>query len=105
MRPLALFLILTVSLSAAGCSSVERARPRPQASSTVRDIDGMQTESIMRGTVGAETMVVGWNDVNSPAYQPIQAQGYGLVVGLDGTGSRDVPPDVRAHMQQKKRHK
>lgn len=31
-------------------------------------------------------------------YEPVVVHGYGLVVGLDGTGSSDIPPDVRAHM-------
>jgi len=30
----------------------------------------------------------------------VVVRGYGVVVGLDGTGSRDLPPDVRAHMIQ-----
>ena len=30
----------------------------------------------------------------------LQLVGYGLVVGLNGTGSRDIPPAVRAHMVQ-----
>jgi hypothetical protein len=54
----------------------------------------------MRGTVGADTVVLGWDDSTSPTYRPVRIRGYGLVVGLDGTGARDVPADVRAHMLQ-----
>jgi len=92
--------MLLTGLILSGCSSVERARPRPKASSTIRDLDGMQSTSIMRGTVGAETVVLGWDDSASATYRPVHVRGYGLVVGLDGTGARDVPPAVRAHMLQ-----
>ncbi len=60
----------------------------------------METTSIMRGTVGAETVILGWDDSTSPTYRPVRIRGYGLVVGLEGTGSRDAPPNVRAHMLQ-----
>lgn len=83
-----------------GCSQVERARPRPKASSSIRELADVQVSGILRGTVGAETVILGWDDSSSPTYQPVKIRGYGLVVGLDGTGSRDVPPDVRAHMMQ-----
>ena len=46
----------------------------------------------MRGTVASETILDG--------YRPVVVRGYGVVVGLNGTGSRDLPPDVRAHMIQ-----
>lgn len=94
------FALLAGLLMVAGCSHIERARPKPKASSSVTALDGLQTPSILRGTVGAETMIQGWNETTSPDYQPIIVRGYGFVVGLDGTGSRDVPPDVRAHMIQ-----
>jgi hypothetical protein len=83
-----------------GCSQVERARPRPKASSSIKELEGLQTASILRGTVGAETVLIGWDDSTSATYKPIKIRGYGLVVGLDGTGARDVPPDVRTHMIQ-----
>ena len=43
---------------------------------------------------------MGWDDRTSPDHIPTVVRGYGLVVGLNGTGSRDIPPDVRAHMMQ-----
>ena len=88
------------ALLAGGCSAVERARPRPKASSSIKELDGLQTSGIMRGTVGADTVILGWDDSTSPMYRPVRIRGYGLVVGLDGTGARDTPPDVRAHMLQ-----
>ena len=93
-------LLLAFALGVAGvsCSSIERARPRPKASSTVTKIDDTSTLNIMRGTVGAETIMIGYSDSNSPAHEPIVVRGYGLVVDLNGTGSSDIPPAVRAHM-------
>ena len=52
----------------------------------------------MRGTVGAESIMLGYSDSSSPAHKPIVVRGYGLVVDLNGTGSSDIPPAVRAHM-------
>ena len=93
-------MLLTLAIGALGlsCSSIERARPRPKAGSTVTKIDDTSTLNVMRGTVGAETIMIGYSDANSPAHEPIVVRGYGLVVDLNGTGSSDIPPAVRAHM-------
>ncbi|MCH2147896.1 MAG: flagellar basal body P-ring protein FlgI [Phycisphaerales bacterium] len=93
-------LLVAIALGVTGisCSSIESARPRPRASSTVSKIDDTGTLNIMRGTVGAESIMLGYSDANSPAHKPIVVRGYGLVVDLDGTGSSDIPPAVRAHM-------
>lgn len=93
-------LITLCGLLLAGCSPIERARPRPKAGSSIKDLEDSQTASIMRGTVGAETVILGWDASTSPTYKPIKVRGYGLVVGLDGTGAADVPADVRTHMLQ-----
>ena len=93
-------ILLLLGLSVLGCSHIEKARPRPKASSSIKELENVQAASILRGTVGAETVILGWDDSSSPTYRPIKIRGYGLVVGLDGTGARDVPPDVRAHMLQ-----
>ena len=53
---------------------------------------------IMRGTIASETAVVGYESPGTAGYRPIIARGYGLVVGLNGTGSRDIPPQLRAFM-------
>lgn len=91
---LAVALLLGTTLS---CSSIERARPRPKASS-VTQIDVGTTQNVMRGTVGAESVLLGYSKVNTPGHEPIVVRGYGLVVDLDGTGSSDIPPAIRAHM-------
>jgi hypothetical protein len=44
----------------------------------------------MRGTIAAEAILDG--------FEPVVVRGYGLVVGLNGTGNRDTPAPVRAHM-------
>lgn len=53
---------------------------------------------MLRGTVKQHVALMGYAEQFTEEYQPLIAAGYGLVVGLEGTGSRDVPPQVRAHM-------
>lgn len=93
MRQLSVFpaiaILLGGLLSIGGCENVEKASPRPESSRAARSFD-MNVPQIMRGTVASEAVLAG--------YQPVVVRGYGLVVGLDGTGSRDIPPAVRAHM-------
>ena len=50
----------------------------------------IEVPTILKGTIASEAFLDG--------YEPVVVHGYGLVVGLDGTGSSDVPPNVRAHM-------
>lgn len=88
--PRALLLgMLGFALLLAGCSGVEKAKPRPESARVDRSID-LDVPQIMRGTVASEAILLG--------YEPVVVRGYGLVVGLNGTGSRDIPPSVRAHM-------
>ncbi len=72
-----------------GCSSIEKAPPQPQSARVDRSF-ALNVPRIMRGTIASETVLLG--------YQPVIVRGYGLVVGLNGTGSRDIPPQVRSHM-------
>ncbi len=72
-----------------GCSQIERTQPGPQPTRIDRSLR-LNVPQIMRGTVASETVLLG--------YEPVAVHGYGLVVGLKGTGASDVPPDVRAHM-------
>jgi hypothetical protein len=88
-------------MTVASCSSIERAAPRPRSGDSTTRIDPSSgPAAITRGTVGAECAVLGWNDRSSASHVPTVARGYGLVIGLQGTGSGDIPPDVRAHMLQ-----
>lgn len=81
--------IVIVATLLAGCSGIERAEPRPDTTAAPGTLE-LSVPPIMRGTVASESIVLG--------YQPVVVRGYGLVVGLDGTGSRDIPPDLRSHM-------
>ena len=53
---------------------------------------------MLRGTIKQHVGLMGYADTYSQSYEPVIAAGYGLVVGLDGTGSSEIPPQVRAHM-------
>ncbi|MHC4419857.1 MAG: flagellar basal body P-ring protein FlgI [Planctomycetota bacterium] len=82
-------LSLLAATAIGGCSMVERTKPPPRQARA--ELAGkIDVPTIMRGSVAAEAIVEG--------FQPVVVHGYGVVVGLDGTGSSDVPPDVRAHM-------
>jgi hypothetical protein len=74
-----------------GCEVVEKLPERPKQdrapTNFVLDVD-----PIMRGTVASECVVSGLN--------PVVVRGYGLVVGLKGTGGRLIPAEVRATMIQ-----
>ena len=74
-----------------GCEVVEKVPERPKQdrapTNFVLDVD-----PIMRGTVASECVVSGLN--------PVVVRGYGLVVGLKGTGGRLIPAEVRATMIQ-----
>ena len=89
--------LAAVVAAAAGCSDmmVERADPSLQKAAVDRDavkVESMDVDPIMRGTVAAETGLVG--------FSPVVVRGYGIVVGLRGTGSRQMPSDVRAYLTQ-----
>lgn len=85
---LGLIALIPLTLSLPACSSTpkrpNRAKPAPVTS---RDIP-----PILRGTIGAETRLEGLD--------PTIVTGYGLVVGLNGTGSSDVPLGVRAVLER-----
>lgn len=83
-----------VAMSVGGCiENVERADPATKPGERVdRDPLPMEVDPIMRGTVAGESIMVG--------FEPTVVRGYGLVVGLAGTGSRIMPADVRAYLLQ-----
>ena len=86
-----------LAIVVAGCGDlmVERADPAIQKAAVDRDavkVESIDVDPIMRGTVAAETGLVG--------FEPIVVRGYGIVVGLRGTGSRQMPSDVRAYLTQ-----
>ncbi len=71
-----------------GCNSIEAATPKPRPTKS-RGFE-LQISPIMRGTIGSEGIIRGANNV--------VIRGWGLVVELDGTGSAEMSPEVRAHM-------
>lgn len=80
------------ALTLAGCSSTEDvATPRTSSPATTFPLD---VPEIMRGTVASKCYLRGYND------QDIVVHGWGLVVGLKGTGGRIMLDQVRAHMIQ-----
>lgn len=77
-----------VLLLAVGCDEPQKIRPRAEA----RPLVVRDSPSALRGTIGTECSIVGTD--------PVIISGYGLVVGLAGTGSGDAPPAVRAWMER-----
>ena len=85
MRKLFLLLIILASSS---CSNIEKANPQPKSTFAQRPPIEMDVDPIMRGTIAGEAILLGFNDT--------VVRGYGLVVGLKGTGSRAMPVEIRA---------
>lgn len=92
-RRITLLLALAIAvLGAASCSGVERAKPKSQTRRLSEPVFTLEVEPMMRNTVASESIVVGTAET--------VVRGYGLVVGLDNTGSRVLPATVRAYMLQ-----
>lgn len=70
-----------------GCGGSAPKRQRPTAEPVVRDV-----EPALRGLVGSMATLRG--------REPVLVSGYGIVVGLDGTGSSDMPVNIRAFMER-----
>jgi hypothetical protein len=80
----ALTLAVTAAIGLTACDSAPTAKPK-EVRVVNRDVP-----AVLRGTVGAEASLSG--------DEPIVMTGYGLVVGLNGTGSNDVPLAIRSYM-------
>lgn len=85
-RLVSAFVSLFAIAMASGCTQ-ERARATPTATATPREYP-----SILRGTIGSEVTLRG--------AEPVLVSGYGIVVGLNGTGSSDPPEAVRSWMER-----
>ncbi len=80
---------ILAAAAAVGCSSIEN--PGNQRRAERANIAAsVEVPPILEGTIASSAVLEG--------FEPVVVHGYGIVVGLDGTGSSDVPPDVRAHM-------
>ncbi|MAJ47345.1 MAG: hypothetical protein CBC35_08860 [Planctomycetes bacterium TMED75] len=79
-------------LALGGCQDLflEKAAKKPKDERIDRTNFTIEVDPIMRNTVASEGILTG--------YQPTVVHGYGLVVGLKGTGSRLVPAEVRSMM-------
>jgi len=89
-QPLQSCLLAALGLAAlGGCEMIERADPKTRTTRSSQNFE-LDVEPILRGTIASETVLVG--------FEPTVVRGYGLVVGLDGTGSRLVPAEVRTQM-------
>lgn len=84
------FLILCGFAALVTCSNIEKANPELTPQRAARPSIPLDVDPIMRGTIASETIVMG--------YQPVVVRGYGLVVGLKGTGSRTAPAEVRQYI-------
>ena len=85
------FAVSLAWLSLVACQpTVERLEDSAPAATRVRADFRLDVPQVMRGTVAQESILVG--------FEPVAVEGYGLVVGLDGTGCTTMPPDLRAHM-------
>ncbi|MBA4120806.1 MAG: hypothetical protein C0513_08970 [Isosphaera sp.] len=70
----------------AGCAQ------EPRRSARQGELPQRDTPSVLRGTIGSETRLVG--------VQPLLVSGYGLVVGLNNTGGGPYPQAVQATMER-----
>ena len=88
--------ILTL-VSILGCKTVER---HGEYAAPVRSTGGYSGDvpNMLKGTIKQHVALMGYDETYSDTYEPLIARGYGLVVDLDGTGSSEMPPQVRAHM-------
>lgn len=78
--------LLGAGLVAASCESGPKKRAR-DVEPVIRD-----APTVLRGTIGSESTIVG--------VEPILVSGYGLVVGLNGTGGGPLPVQIQATMER-----
>jgi len=96
MRLTPIILSLLV-LHAVGCTGIERADSKPRPVRSPPKFIG-EVPSMLLGTIKQHVAMMGYTNTYSDKYQPVVAAGYGLVVGLNGTGSGEYPPQVLSHM-------
>ena len=80
------------------CETVERADEVKRPTRANIGTEYAEVPSMLRGTIKQHVALMGYSNTYKDSYEPVIASGYGLVVGLKGTGSSDIPPQVRAHM-------
>ena len=90
-----IYLLVIASITA--CKSIERVGENPRAIRATGKYPG-EIPNMLRGTIKQHVALMGYEATYSDTYEPMVAAGYGLVIGLNGTGSNEIPPQVRAHM-------
>lgn len=80
-------LFLTAGLLLSACQSTPPAKPVPVRPTVVRDVPAP-----LRGIVGSNVTITG--------VEPVLVSGYGLVVGLNGTGGGPLPDRIRSSMER-----
>jgi len=88
---------LLVIATLASCKTIERANENARPVRATGAYTG-EVPNMLRGTIKQHVAMMGYDQVYNDTYEPQVASGYGLVVGLQGTGSNEMPPQVRAHM-------
>jgi hypothetical protein len=83
---LALLTLCSAAILAA-CESAPPVKPKPMQPTVVRDVP-----AALRGIVGSNVTVAG--------IEPVLVSGYGLVVGLNGTGGGPLPDRIRSSMER-----
>ncbi len=85
-RAAGVLLAATAMLGASCSGGAKRPVRLPQAEAVPSDVP-----PILRNTIGAECKIGG--------LEPTLATGYGIVVGLNGTGSREIPLPIRTEIE------
>ncbi|MCB9838100.1 MAG: flagellar basal body P-ring protein FlgI [Phycisphaeraceae bacterium] len=81
--------LVLIGVQATGCSD----SPKRRAKAVLPDVSTLRdVPQALRNTVGSYVSVRG--------DRPLMVSGYGIVVGLDGTGSADVPPALRNRLER-----
>ena len=91
------FLYLVVIASLTACKTIERAGENPRPIRSSGKYPG-EVPNMLKGTIKQHVALMGYDPAKGDAYEPAVARGYGIVVGLNGRGSSEIPPQVRAHM-------
>lgn len=79
--------VLAAIGSLGACSNKPPPRARPVQAPVLRDVP-----NVLRGTIGTEATLL--------KADPVIVSGFGLVVGLKGTGGGDLPPQIAATMER-----
>ena len=91
-RFLAFSVLILAAISSVACQSSNTPQRARAVDVVVRDVD-----PVLRNTIGAQASIRN--------LEPRLVAGYGLVVGLNGTGSNDAPSAVRAALERDMRRR